>query len=205
MKNLITVLVLAFSSICLASTVGEASRAAERGDFRTALDILTPLAEAGDVDALGNIGNMYAFGRGVDKDIKKAYAYWSRAADKHLGSAMYNIATIHATGEGGFEKDLALAASWYRRAAEHRHFRAMVTISSLYALGQGVQQDKIQALAWAGLAASNAPSQEHRQATVGQARKIAEGMSKEEVAQAQVISNELLKVIDANVRQYKAP
>lgn len=147
---------------------------------------------------------MYAFGQGVEKDLNKAYSYWSRAAEKHLGTAMYNIATLHMTGQGDFKKGVGTAASWYKRAAEHRHFQSMLTLSSLYVLGESVEKDRIRALAWGGLAASNAPSQEYKQTAISQLRKISDGMSKEDISQAQALSNELVKVIDANVRKYKA-
>ena len=203
-KLLIAFLALIFSATCTGAPKDDAHAAMQRGEYQKALEILLPIAEAGDVDALGNVGNMYAFGQGTEKDIDKAHSYWLRASDKHLGTAMGNIAVLYVTGQGQIKKDISQAAVWYKRAAEHRHWQSMITLSSLYMLGQGIEQNKIQALAWAGLAASNAPTQAAKNSSVNQLQKIAAGMSKEEIQQAQDASNQLAKIIDDNVAKYKA-
>jgi len=203
MRYLFAILLGTLSVCSIAAPKDDAKAAAERGDYKSAFEILLPLAEAGDVDALGNVGNMYAFGQGTERDYAKAYSYWSRAADKHLGSAMGNIAVLYTNGLGGVNKDKKLAAHWYRQAAEHRHFPSMLALSSLYATGEGIEKDPIRAMAWAGLAASNAPNQRAQQAAVGQVQAIGRGMSKEDIDKAQSVSNELRLTIDANIKKYK--
>ncbi len=155
------------------------------------------------MDALGNLGNMYAFGQGVPKDLVKAYSLWSRAADKHLGTAMFNIAVLYATGQGGVQKDQSQAALWYKKAAEHRHDQAMITLSSIYATGQGFERSRQLAVAWASLAATNTQSEQLKGASLNQLRQLANGMSKEEMAETQKLMHELAATIDANVTLYK--
>lgn len=203
-KLVFAFLALLSSPICNAAPKDEAHAALQRGEYQKALEILLPIAEAGDGDALGNVGNMYAFGQGREKDIDKAYFYWLQAAEKHLGTAMGNIAVLYMTGQGKIKKDISQAALWYKRAAEHRHWQSMMTLSSLYMLGQGVEQNKIQAVAWASLAATNAPTQAAKNTAINQLQKMAGGMSKEEVQQAQDASNQLIKIIDDNVAKYKS-
>ena len=182
----------------------EASDAYDRGDYATALRLFQPLADAGDVDALGNLGNMYGFGRGVERDVRKAHEYWSRAADKHLGTAMFNIAVIYFNGEGGFPKDDALAAQWYKRAAEHRHNGAMITLSSIYATGRGFPVDKRMAIVWASLAASYANTPELKKAPLAQLLTLTQGMPREELEQIQSTINDTAKIVQKNVAEYQA-
>lgn len=180
----------------------DAVAASNRGDFKTELEILTPLAESGNPDALGNIGNMYAFGKGVDKSLATAYSYWSRAAEKHLGAAMFNIASLYASGQGGLPKDQSQAALWYKEAAEHRHELAMINLSSIYATGQGLDKNRQLAVAWASLASTNTKSEQSKNLYLNQLRDLAKGMSKEEMDETQKIMYDLAKTIDANVAKY---
>lgn len=185
------------------STVKDANEAADRGDFKTALSILVPLADKGDVDALGNLGNAYAFGRGVEKDLTKAYSYWIKAADKHLSTAMFNIAMLYSSGQGGLAQDATQAASWFKRAAEHRHAQAMMNLSTVYATGQGFPIDKKLAIAWASLAQSNTNSPQLKEAASNQIKVLFGELSKGEIDEAQRTIGEIAKVIDINVKLYR--
>ena len=185
------------------SKLQDAVAASNRGDYKTELEILTPLAESGNPDALGNIGNMYAFGKGVEQNLATAYSYWSRAAEKHLGTAMFNIASLYATGQGGLPKDQSQAALWYKKAAENRHEKAMINLSSIYATGQGLEKNKQLAVAWASLASTNTKSEQSKNLYLSQLRDLATGMSKEEMDETQKLMYELAKNIDANVAKYR--
>lgn len=203
MRIFITILLATFSLSLQAGPLQDAVAADQHGDFKAELAILSPLAEAGNPDALGDIGNIYAFGKGVPRDLKKAYSYWQRAAEKHLATAMFNIATLYASGQGGLPRDQKQAALWYKKAAEHRHEMAMINLSSIYATGQGLEQNRQLAAAWASLAASNTQSEPHKAAYLNQLRQIASGMSKEEIDATQKLMYELAKTIDANLAKYR--
>jgi TPR repeat protein len=192
-----------FPVLCSAGPADAAREAVRSGDYKKSLELLLPLAEAGDVDALGNVGNMYAFGQGVEKDIDKAYSYWLRASEKHLGTAMGNIAVLYVTGQGSITKDISKAAQWYKRAAEHRHAPSMLTLSSIYMNGEGLERDKPRGLAWASLAATNSRIPQVTEAAAAQTRRIMSASSPDEIAQAKAISNELIKVIDSNLALYR--
>ncbi|MEE9130765.1 MAG: ABC transporter substrate-binding protein, partial [Phycisphaerales bacterium] len=60
----------------------------QRGDFATALETWTPLAESGHARAQYNLGVMYDEGRGVPSDKQMATAWWQRAADQNLPEAL---------------------------------------------------------------------------------------------------------------------
>ena len=60
----------------------EGWRAYQRGDFKTALQQWTPLAEAGNPVAQYNVGVMYDEGTGVETNADKVIGWWRKAADQ---------------------------------------------------------------------------------------------------------------------------
>jgi TPR repeat protein len=203
LRTLFSCLCCAFLSVANAGDLDQARSAVDRGDFSKAIELLSSLAEAGDVDALGNLGNMHAFGQGVPPDLAKAAFYWSKAADLGLGTAMGNLGQLALLGHGGIPKDEKLAFDWFRRAAEHRHAPSMIRISGYYFSGVVVAEDRIRALAWAGLAAANAKVPQLRAAAERQAREIGSQMTASQIEEAQRASEALRREINANAQKYK--
>ena len=196
-------LAMIYCDLLYAATIKDATDASARGDHKAAFNILLPLAEAGNVDALGNVGNNYAFGLGVKKDLKQAYHYWSLAADKHLGTAMFNIATLHSSGQGGLTKDMNKAVTWFKKAAEHKHTRAMINLSSLYATGLILEKDIKLATAWTAIAANHEQSKKLKALYRSQFKKLMFGLSKVETTEVQKIVDNLEEKIKINVNKYK--
>ena len=52
-----------------------------KGDYGTALQIFTPLAEKRDLVAQLNLGKMYREGKGVSKDYKAAVKWFNLSAE----------------------------------------------------------------------------------------------------------------------------
>ena len=82
MKSLITTLLLA---ITLSSTVfgddfSDSKAAYKKGDYKTAMKLLKPMAEQGDAKAQYSLGVMYDNGEGVPEDKVLAYMWWNLAA-----------------------------------------------------------------------------------------------------------------------------
>jgi len=94
-----------------------AYEAAARGDYKAALEIWTPLAQAGVARAQSNIGACFSEGLGVERDAKLAERWLVLAADGGDPVGQRNLATLFFKGEG-VEQDNARAASLYRAAAE---------------------------------------------------------------------------------------
>lgn len=203
MKKFLFVLAFAISQTSFAGDHEEAKAAYDRGDYEKALSLLLPIAESGDKDALGNVGNIYGFGWGVPVDCEKALSYWHRAAEKHVPKSMGNIATYHFKGMCGLPKDYALAASWYLKAAEHQHVLSMITLSGLLDQGIGIKKDKVKALAWAGLAASNPPSGDIEKMASFQLKQASQNATKDDLDEAQKLMYEYAVIIDANLTLYK--
>ena len=77
MKRLLTTLVILTGLICSTGAVWaqdfyKGLKAAQSGDFATALNEWRPLAEEGNASAQRNLGLMYAKGEGISKDMVAA-------------------------------------------------------------------------------------------------------------------------------------
>ena len=73
---------MTLSSPVAAQDFDKGLAAAEAGDFATALQEWTPLAEAGDAEAQIYLGSMYALGTGVPQDYKEALKWYRLAAEQ---------------------------------------------------------------------------------------------------------------------------
>jgi uncharacterized protein len=88
----------------------------KRGDYKTAVDILTPYASRGNKTAQLNVGLAYAMGLGVDRDREKAQVLLRSALGDRAASTYTWVAHSFEVGEG-VAKNTDEAASWYRAAA----------------------------------------------------------------------------------------
>lgn len=101
---------------------------AEAGDFARAtvlyrsrhydeaLDLLKPLAAAGDPYAQYTIGVMYDDGRGVPKNLRLAHVWYLRAARNGLADAQFITGMFYAAGRGRAQ-DPVRAYVWFDLAA----------------------------------------------------------------------------------------
>jgi TPR repeat protein len=78
---LAVILSLAFTPLA-AQDFQKGYAAAQAGDYATALQEWTPLAEAGDVDAQYNLGQMYRRGQGVPQDYAETVKWYRLAAEQ---------------------------------------------------------------------------------------------------------------------------
>ena len=92
--------------------------AAQTGDYATALQEWTPLAEAGDPDAQSNLGVMYKQGKGVLQDNVMAHMW-------------YNIANANGTELGGKARE-RIAKKMTPAAIEKAQAMARECMSSDY-------------------------------------------------------------------------
>src|SRR5947207_960160 len=97
----------------------DAIAAGHRGDYSTAIKLLRPLADQGDVVAQFNIGISYKNGFGVPKDEGEAIKWFRKAGDRGYANDQNSLAVIYETS-----KQYAKAAFWYRKAAQQGFTRA---------------------------------------------------------------------------------
>jgi TPR repeat protein len=158
MKKLLTALVVIVSlgtagSVC-AADFAKGLRAAQSGDFATALREWTVLAEQGDAKAQYNLGVMYRRGQGVVQDYKEAVKWYRKSAEQGDADAQSNLGAMYSKGKGVVQNDKE-AVKWYRKSAEQGNATAQSNLGVKYERGQGVIQDNVYAHMWLNIAASN--------------------------------------------------
>ena len=86
-------------------------------DYATALRELRPLAERGHAAAQNYLGEMYNYGRAVQKDDVEAVKWFQKAAERGHAAAQTNLAWMYVNG-WGVRKDYVEAVEWFQKAAE---------------------------------------------------------------------------------------
>jgi TPR repeat protein len=118
-------------------------------------------ANAGDAAAQVLVGESYAAGKGVERDLKQAAEWYRKAAEKGNVAGQVHLAALYRDGGKGFARDMVQAAAWYRSAAEQGDAGAQGTLGLLYSVGQGVPHNDVEAYYWLDLAAAvKGPNQE---------------------------------------------
>lgn len=97
--------------------------------------------------ASNNLGRLYYDGSLGEKDLRKAYTYFERAAEHGLVEARFRLGEMHEKGEG-VEVTYAEAAYHYRLAALDGHLPALKRLVSFYIDGRSGAQDFERALFW---------------------------------------------------------
>ena len=107
---LATVLSLAFTPVA-AQDLQKGFSAYHAGDFATALQEWTPLAEAGDAKAQNNLGFMYNSGNGVLQDFAEAVRWYRLAVEQGDATAQVNLGVMYDKGQGVLQ-DHVMAHMW---------------------------------------------------------------------------------------------
>ena len=124
---------LALISITLISILAEADndigyKFYEKGEYEKALKVWTVEAEKGNKEALYNIGLLYFFGNGVQKNLTLAFNYCKKAAFMGSSRAQNNLAYMYIKGLG-VDKSYVYSYAW-----------ALVAIKNGYN-SQGIRDD----------------------------------------------------------------
>jgi TPR repeat protein len=202
----------------------ENDRGIARDDFK-AFKWMKKAAEAGHSEAMFRLGNWYGrydshrTAKEIPIDFKEGLKWFLKAAEKGSVDAMFEIGHYHYLGQGGLPKDLKEAYKWYRKAAEQGHSDAMeillrrkalqgysiaqTKMAQIYEqevmiLGKKYTRDPQQAYAWYSILALNGSEAASKRRDL-----IAKQMTPEQIAEAQKLSKELLKQIEANKAKKK--
>jgi uncharacterized protein len=136
-----------------AGPMEDAEAAFKRGDNKTAIGLLRPLADAGNAEAQFHLGGMYDSGVGVSRDYGEAIKWYRRAAEKGQVQAQINLGFKYQSGQG-VDKDAVQAVRWFRRAAEQGNALGQLNLAMMYRAGQGVLQNNTEAAKWFLLSAN---------------------------------------------------
>ena len=182
---LATALSLAFTSL-VAQDFQKGVAAYQAGDYATALQEWTPLAEAGYGNAQNNLGLMNYYGIGVPQDYAEAVKWYRLVADQGDADAQGSLGTMYKNGQG-VPQDYAEAVRWYRLAADQGDAKAQTLLGYMYKNGLGVLQDNVTAHMWFNIGAANG------QELGGINRdSVAEGMTQQAIEQAQAMARECM-------------
>jgi localization factor PodJL len=114
---------------------------------------LREAANAGDAEALFEIGRRYTDGDGVERDLATAAKWYEAAARAGSASAQYRFANFLEKGNG-IPLDVEKAALWYQRAAEQGNALAMHNLAVIHTSGLiGGKPEMETAIGWFGKAA----------------------------------------------------
>jgi uncharacterized protein len=87
----------------------------DRADLKSALRIWMAAAQAGDVEAQNNVGEIYERGLGTEPNYEAALIWYQKAADQGHAAALFNLGTLYEQGKG-VAPDKLKALNLYRQA-----------------------------------------------------------------------------------------
>ena len=96
--------------------IDEGVAAYKRGDYKLAIQELTPLAEQDHGDVQYLLGRMYHTGLGVPQDYAEATLWYRRAAEQGNPGCQFLLGFLYSTGRG-VPKDLVQAHFWFSVSA----------------------------------------------------------------------------------------
>ena len=101
-------------------------------DFYRAKKLLWPLARNGNAKAQNKVGNLYYYGRaGLNKNYRKAYEWFLRAAKQGLAEAQFSVGIMYSLGRGA-SRDDRLAEKWFLKSANQNNSYAQAALGILY-------------------------------------------------------------------------
>mgnify|MGYP000645636449 FL=1 len=153
----LTLSLLLGSGVAVATDFDKGLKAAQSGDFKTALAEWMPLAEQGNANAQRNLGLMYDNGDGVQENDKTAVKWYTLAAEQGLDQAQSNLGLMYENGIG-VQENHEIAVKWYTLAAEQGLDQAQSNLGFMYYNGKGVTQDYETSAKWYALAAEQGNS-----------------------------------------------
>src|ERR1700733_1965814 len=116
------------------SLFGQAERYEEKHDFGKAFKCLLAAARLGDTGSQLNLGNFYAWGRGVPKNLEKA-AYWYKKAYKNGDSVGALNLAIDKRNQGKVRSSVI----WFKKAVAMNDGDACIPLAKIYIDRKGGQ------------------------------------------------------------------
>lgn len=187
MKRLFVVVVLLsqFAAFGAASAdFKKGMEAARKGDFPTALQEWTPLAEQGDAAAQYFLGVMHLNGQGVAQDNEAAARLFRLSAEQGNANAQYNMGVMNVKGLGVPQSDKE-ALKWFRLAADQGDAASQTNLAAMYENAQGVTKDLIASHMWWSIAAAKG-----NKMAITERGKLEREMSAEDIAKAKKLARE---------------
>ena len=109
-------------------------------EFRRAMQLLSPLAGSGNLDAMYSCALMYQNGLGCVVNEEAAFNRMSRAAEQGHPFAQHGLGFMYYSGEC-VQQDGEKAKQWFTRAAEQGVVGSQVTLANMYREGTIIEQN----------------------------------------------------------------
>jgi len=103
--------------------------------------LLKKRAEAGDLESLFALGNMYQYGDILKQDEKKAVSIYQQCADAGLIEAQFHLSGLYQYGWCGCPMDEDSFLYWLEKAVSNHHPEALYT-KGLYLSEDGVPSEE---------------------------------------------------------------
>lgn len=103
--------------------------------------------KSGDSNAQNDMGYMYEYGKGLEKNINEAIAWYKKSAEQGNSVALTNLGKLYDNGKE-VNQDFAEAANWYEKAAKQGNRYAQERLGYFFKEGKGVAQDENMAAEW---------------------------------------------------------
>ena len=104
-------------------------------------------ANAGKIQAMYDVGNLYMRGRGVNRNMTEAAKWFKKAADSGNASAQARLGILYFEGRG-VKQNYSQALKLLNAAAKQNIPSAYYQLANMYELGTGVRQDLHKSIAW---------------------------------------------------------
>ena len=114
-----------------------------KGNYSLAFREYKSAAEDGSAPAQHSLGILYAQGKGVTKDVKKAYEWFEKAALNNHPPSQYNMGMAYFRGKYHY-KDTSLAEKWLAKAAKRGHPSAQLNLGNMYVLEEPMISVKLE-------------------------------------------------------------
>lgn len=108
---------------------------------------LNELANSGDVGAIYELGKVYFYGAGVEKDYGKARGYFETAAEKGSVGANYYLGKIYYNGNGVATNHVK-AKEYFEKSSSADNVFSTYYLGKLYYWGDGVEKNHEKASAY---------------------------------------------------------
>jgi len=119
---------MAWLNSAYASVYDDAVLAFENRDYDTALELVLPLAQQQDVDAMTLLGRIYDEGF---NQPSQALSWFKKSAELGNAQAQVELAELYEAGDG-VKKDIEQAIQWYEKAAAQDHDEAQLALGLHY-------------------------------------------------------------------------
>jgi len=150
MKNSVKILLLCSSLFCqiaLSDELETGESALGRGHYGTAIRVLLPLANQGNIEAQTYMGYLYEKGLGVTQSYPEAISWYEKAGKQGSFRAQHSLGMFYFTGEG-ITLNYAVAYEWFIRASDNDFPPSLYMLGLMYHQGHEIATDFDRARVW---------------------------------------------------------